>query len=102
VGETDRVVFRVNSPQAGYFVDVAHDFPGWHAAVDGRDTPLYRANGLFRAVPIQMGEHTVELRYEPLPVALGLQMSVWAACGGLAVVAGALLAAWITRRRSVG
>ena len=96
---TDRAVFRATSPDGGYFVHVASYFPGWRAWVDGQPAPLVQANGLFRAVPVPPGEHLIEERYEPPAVALGLQMSVWAACGGLAVVAGAALAAWLTRPR---
>lgn len=37
----------------------------WRAAVDGQPAPLLRANGLFRAVRIPQGSHTVRFSYRP-------------------------------------
>jgi hypothetical protein len=96
---TDRVVIRASAPEGGYLVHVASYFPGWRARVDGQDAPVLPANALFRAVPLSPGDHTVELRYEAETVRLGLAMTIWAACGGIAVVLGALMAAqWAQRR----
>jgi hypothetical protein len=46
-------------------------YPGWHAYVDDRPAPIYEANGAFRAVPLDAGQHTVAFRFEPLSVYLG-------------------------------
>ena len=49
------------------------DYPGWHASVDGVDTPIYRANLNFRAVQVDAGQHDVRFEYRPdwlLPGAL--------------------------------
>jgi uncharacterized membrane protein YfhO len=62
--------------------------PGWKATVDGRDAPLLRANLAFRAVPVDAGRHTVEMRYRPAAVVIGLAIS-----GLTAMVAGAALVA---------
>jgi hypothetical protein len=40
--------------------------PGWQAAVGGRPVALLRANGLFRAVCVPAGRHTLRLSYAPL------------------------------------
>jgi hypothetical protein len=37
---------------------------GWHAAVDGREVPIFRANLLARAVPLSAGARTVELWFD--------------------------------------
>jgi hypothetical protein len=83
VSETDRLVYRARAPQGGYLVHVASMAAGWRAWVDGREAPVYRANSLFRAVPIPPGEHEVELRYEPGAVGLGRTVSTWATMGAL-------------------
>ena len=44
-------------------------YPGWRAYVDGRETPLYRANYLFRGLVVPAGRHEVTMRFRP-PVAL--------------------------------
>ena len=36
---------------------------GWSAKVDGEETPVYKANLMFMAVPLEAGLHTVELSY---------------------------------------
>jgi O-antigen/teichoic acid export membrane protein len=71
-------------------------FPGWTATVDGVQAPVLRADGLFRAVELPPGEHTVVFSYRPLSVRVGgllsaISLAVLVALGGLAVA---------TRRRS--
>jgi hypothetical protein len=95
---TDRLTYRVAAPEGGYFVHVAHFFPGWRAWIDGVEAPILLANSLFRAVPLPPGEHVVELRYEPTAVVLGLQISLWTAAIALATLSGAFLARGLERR----
>lgn len=41
-------------------------FPGWRAWVDGREEPIYQADGTFRAVELgEPGSHTVKMSYHP-------------------------------------
>jgi hypothetical protein len=47
-------------------------FPGWKAYIDGDNAPLYRANYAFIAVPIDAGEHHLEIKYEPDSFKYGL------------------------------
>ncbi len=51
-------------------------FPGWKAAVDGRDTSIYRSNYIFRGLVVPPGKHTVIFRYAPSDVWVGLIISV--------------------------
>lgn len=97
----DRVIYRAIAPTGGFLVHVVNFVPGWRAWVDGREAPVLRANSLFQAVPLLPGEHTVELRYEPQAVKLGLLISLTAVGVALAVVAGALMSRWNRRARLV-
>ena len=36
---------------------------GWTAYVDGEETPVYKANGLFLGIPLTEGSHSVRLSY---------------------------------------
>jgi hypothetical protein len=49
---------------------------GWRAWVDGHETPVLRANSIMRAVPVGIGQHVVELRYEPWWIQLGLLITL--------------------------
>jgi len=75
---------------------VVNDFyhRGWVAYVDGERTRVLIANALFRAVPIEAGQHTLELRFEPLSHIVGALISALTliACVGL------MLWGWLGRR----
>ncbi len=60
---------------------------GWSASVDGRATPILKADGRHRAVAIPAGESLVTMRYQPPGLRSGL------AVGALALVAVGLMLA---------
>ncbi|MHB8628526.1 MAG: YfhO family protein [Aggregatilineales bacterium] len=62
-------------------------YPGWIATVDGQPTPIYQANGAFRAVYVEAGAHTVTMRYMPSSLATGAAIS---AVSGIILVAALL------------
>jgi hypothetical protein len=49
---------------------------GWRASVDGAEEPVRRADGAFRAVRLEAGEHRVEFRYVPPGLREGIGLSV--------------------------
>ncbi len=73
--EPMRVQLAANADRAGYVVLADSWYPGWTARVDGRDAPVYRANLIFRAVPLESGEHSIEFVYEPLSFKIGAAVS---------------------------
>ena len=70
---------RLNRPGALVMTDA--EYPGWHATIDGRATPIHRANGGLRSVLVDAGTHTIEMRYR----------STWLLIGTLAAVVGLIL-----------
>lgn len=62
-------------------------YPGWEAAVDGREERVFRADYAFRAVHVPAGDHTVVMRFRPRSGALGAAVSLTAA---LLIAAGIL------------
>jgi hypothetical protein len=68
---------------------------GWRAWVDGHETPVLRANSIMRAVPVSIGQHVVELRYEPWWIQLGLLISL----ATLSSVVSVLIGLMLPRRR---
>lgn len=63
--DRDAVRFRVDAPQDGVVVINEAWYPGWKAWVDDESTPVFRANLLVRAIPIESGAHRIEMRFEP-------------------------------------
>jgi hypothetical protein len=89
--EPERVVISVNLAEEGYLVLTDAHYPGWRALTDGLETPIYRANLLFRAVSLPAGQHRVEFIYDPLSFKLGAAISLTAVLGlaaGIAALAG--------------
>jgi hypothetical protein len=62
----------VSSSSDGFLVIGDRFDAGWRAWVDGREAPVFRANAVMRAVPVGVGQHVVEMRYEPWWVKFGL------------------------------
>ncbi len=71
-GWGDLVQIETDSNKPSYLVLSDIYFPGWQAYVDGKETKIFRANFLFRAVALSDGKHKVEFRYEPLPFRIGV------------------------------
>ncbi len=91
--EPERVLISANLAEEGYLVLTDAHYPGWRALTDGLETPIYRANLLFRAVYLPAGQHRVEFIYDPLSFKLGAAISLTALLG---LVTGIT---WWSRRR---
>jgi hypothetical protein len=48
---------------------------GWRAYVDGEPVDILRTNHALRGIPVGTGEHTIEMRYEPMSLRIGLWTS---------------------------
>jgi hypothetical protein len=75
VQTSDRWRARVTLSEPGYVLQREAWYPGWRARVDGVDTPVERADILFRAVPLPAGEHDVEIFFEPATFSRGVLVS---------------------------
>jgi hypothetical protein len=60
------VTLEADSPDGGFVVLNDIWQPWWFAAIDGADTPVLKANVLFRAVAVPPGKHTIQFAFEPL------------------------------------
>ncbi len=60
-----RITVRTHADRAAWLVLSELDFPGWVADADGVELPIHRANGMFRAVCVPAGRHTVRLVFHP-------------------------------------
>lgn len=89
----NRVILRVEMTAPGFVVLADAYDAGWQAVVDGRPTPVYRANTVVRAVYVPAGVHEIVFRYRPLPFVVG------AVASGLALVGLAALGVGVGRKR---
>lgn len=73
------ITLRVESPAPAYLALNEAYYPGWEALVNDTPTPIYRANLLFRAIPVPAGESAVVLRFEPTRwrAALYIGVALW-------------------------
>jgi hypothetical protein len=62
-GDAAELEVTVKSPALLVVADT--DYPGWEAKVDGRSTPILRANVAFRAVELPAGTHRVTFGFHP-------------------------------------
>lgn len=56
--------YQANTPQLTVFSEVYYE-EGWKLLVDGKQSPLLRANYILRAGLLPAGKHTIEMKYEP-------------------------------------
>jgi hypothetical protein len=76
-GEDNSMSVRTDGGRrSGYLVVDDGWFPGWTATVDGRETPVLRADYLLRAVRLPPSHHLVRLVYAPLTYLLGATISL--------------------------
>ena len=67
-----KVVLKVTRADPGWMVAIQTSYPGWTATVDGKGTPVERADYAFTAVAVGAGTHEVVLRYRPRSVRYGM------------------------------
>jgi len=71
----NQIDLSVDMRAPGYLVLSEVYYPGWQARVDGRISPIYRANYAFRAVYLERGSHQVSLIFWPTLWYMGLALS---------------------------
>jgi membrane protein YfhO len=87
----ERISMRVEPRERGFLVLADSYAPGWQATLDGRPVPILRADGLFRAVAVPAGGHSVEMTYRPSSVVTGMWLG---ALGALLTAAFGLASRW--------
>jgi len=64
--DTDLIELSLTRPDAAWLLLLDEYDPGWKALLDGKETRIYRANYLFRAVFVPAGRHSLKFIYRPL------------------------------------
>lgn len=72
----ENVQISTNNSDNGLLVLSDSYYPGWHAFLDGKDVPIFRANYVMRAIYLPKGKHKIEFKYEPISVYIGIAISI--------------------------
>ncbi|GBD19143.1 hypothetical protein HRbin27_01647 [bacterium HR27] len=91
----NRLRIAVQTSAPAYLVVAVSADPGWRATLDGQPVPLVIADGIYQALWVPAGEHTVVLTYRPPLIGWGL---AFALLGLLALIPAVFLDRWPGRR----
>ena len=72
----NRLELTVDSTGSGWLVLTDVYYPGWRATIDGRPTPVLRADYTFRAVSVPAGKHDISMAFAPRTWTIGLALSL--------------------------
>ena len=88
----NRLRYDVSAPASGLAVFSEIYYPaGWKAFVDGKETPILRADYTLRALLIDEGEHEVEFVFAPDSFVVGRDISLASSIAIIVLLAGAVL-----------
>ena len=76
----NRATFDVRTSRGGFFNYTDAYATGWQARINGRGTPVYRANHVFKGVVLPPGRHLLEFVYDPASFRTGLIISLVSLC----------------------
>lgn len=96
--EDDELSASVIAASPGLVVFSETYAEGWRAYVDAEEVEIVRTNEALRGVPVPAGEHTIEMRYDPIELRAGLWTT---GVTGIAVIAlvGWNAFSWLAGRR---
>ncbi len=82
----EEVVIKAAAPCDGWVVLSDVYFPGWKATVNGEKTEIFRADYIFRAVPVGPGSRTIKFVYKPVSYKIGSAVTIVSLLCVLAIV----------------
>jgi hypothetical protein len=84
--EPEKRILKVRSVSGGVFRLSEQYFPGWHATVDGIETPIDHCHEAFQCIAISPGDHSVEFRFRSRWLPTGAMISLFTLFLGIALL----------------
>lgn len=104
--EPERIDIRVSLVCPGMILLAEQYFPGWQARVSGTDgvfrsVPVRRAASALRAVDLPAGTSTVVMEYRPIPLRIGIAVTLAALAVTLALLVSAVIRPFCRRPKAL-
>jgi uncharacterized membrane protein YfhO len=83
--------YQTENPSDGFLVlSEIYYAEGWKATIDGKETPILRANYVLRALEVPAGKHEIQLSFRPDSFVSGNRISLFSSIAviGLLIAAG--------------
>lgn len=90
-----RVSIQASMDSNGFLLLNDTWYPGWKAFVDKKETEIYRANFIFRAIALTKGKHKIEFIYTPT----SFNQGCWISISCLILIVGTLV--WFKIRSAI-
>jgi hypothetical protein len=88
----------VEMPQDGFLLLSENYYPAWKAYVDGKQTKIYRADYLFRAVPLDKGKHQLRFVFDSRPYDIGKDCTLLTLAGLLVIFIFYLIRGYVSKK----
>ena len=68
----NKIIYKSENQKKSFIVFSEIYYPhGWRVFIDGKESKLIRVNYILRGLEVNPGEHTIEMRFEPLSYKIG-------------------------------
>ncbi|MFH1825347.1 MAG: YfhO family protein [Candidatus Firestonebacteria bacterium] len=82
----NKVDIEVNTDNNSMLVLSEVFYPEWKASLDGQETKIYPAYGLFRAIYVEKGKHNITFFYKPTSFIIGVIITIMAVIIALSIM----------------
>jgi hypothetical protein len=84
--QNTKVEIKVNALEPTWMVLTDSTTPNWHTLIDNQPAPAYRANTLFKAAHVPVGEHQVTFYYHSPAIAQAKRLTLLSLTGTLLLI----------------
>ncbi|GEM_PF-3848629 len=72
----EKIEIKTDTGENGFLVVSVPFYPGWKATIDGKQAEIFKADHALMAIILPKGRHTVEMRFDPDSVKIGMAITL--------------------------